>query len=266
MKRTLSLLLSLLLAAALTGCRAGTPAPEPSAPAGDPAPVEQPVPAPAETPAETPAEPLPVAYTIEHTDLSEGLPIDMYFEIPVFTGGGEAIARINADLAALRDGYVENEAPNVLDLVRADLADGGTADGARYLNAHSASVPTCTDALISVIISYEWWLGGVTDYGAQTRTYDAVTGDVLTLPDLVEGTDEEILETVVAALLEQYPGVEEQGVMESPMDTIRAMDPRSIEFYVQDGAVHVCFAKYEIAYGAAGAFDVTLPGAIRARS
>ena len=83
-------------------------------------------------------------------------------------------------------------------------------------------------------------------------------GKRLTLADVTNGTEAEIKERIVNALLAQYPGVEEAGVMETPMDAIRGMKMEDFSFYVKDGAVHVFFSKYEITYGAAGAFDVVL--------
>ena len=266
MKRIFALLSAVLLLAALSGCRSAAPVPaEPPAPA---APVEQPAsadPAPA-APAEplspassvAPAEPIPIDWTIEHTDLSEGYPIDMYFEIPVFTGDSDAIDRINADLASVRQSYIDTSAPIVWETVAGMEEYGELSEGERYLDAHRAAVRTCTDELISVTIDYEWWMGGVLDYGVTTYTYDAETGERLTLRDLMGGTDDEIKEAVVAALVEQFPGVEDEGIMDTPMDVIRGMDVGNISFYVEDGVIHAAFSKYEIAYGAAGAFDVVL--------
>ena len=205
-----------------------------------------------------------LSYQIERTELSDGLPVEMYFEIPVFEGDSDAARRINGSLAAVRQSYIDNEAADVLETVRESMGGeyGPTAE-MPYTNTHSATVHTCDASLVSVAIAYDWYMGGVLDYGVDTYTYDAATGERLYLNDLLDGTDGEIKESIVSALLEQYPEIEDAGVMETPMDAVRAMPIEAFHFYVEDGAVHVAFNKYEITYGAAGAFDVTLPNALK---
>ena len=271
MKKLLALNAALLLCLALlsgcarTGSVSETPeTPEPPEPAAASAPTPASEPAGEPTSEPEPEQPKALTYHIEHTDLSEGLPVDMYFEIPVFEGDSAAVEKINADLAAVRKAYVENEAPGVLDMVRESMSsEYGPTKEAPYSNARSAAVETCTEQLVSVTIGYDWYMGGVLDYGVDTYNYNAVTGERIFLTDLLDGTESEIKESIVAALLEQYPEVEDAGVMETPMDAIRAKDINEFHFYVKDGAVQIAFNKYEITYGAAGAFLVTLPNAIK---
>lgn len=270
--RFLALFLCLLFAA---GC-ARQAAEVPEAPAGvreseigpadtQPASKPEPEPEPQPEPEPEPRQIAPLTYTIEHTDLSEGYPVSMYYELPVFSGGDAAATeKINRALAAGRQEYLEGQAKDELQMVIDSLNDpyGPTAEDP-YINEHSAVVTACTEELVSLTLGYNWWMGGVMDYGVVGRSFNAKTGEPLFLTDLLAGTDDEIRESVVNALLEQYPGVEDEGVMESPMDAIRAMDIRAFNFYVQDGAVHIAFNKYAITYGAAGAFDVVLPDALK---
>ena len=239
MKQPLSLLLSLLCLTLLVGC---SPKEPPAAPIVEPEP------------------PRVLTYHIDRAELSEGLPVELYFEIPVFEGDAHAARRINETLAAVRQTYIDDNAESVREMVRDSMGSeyGPTAE-APYTDAHSAVVHTCDESLVSVAIGYEWYMGGVYDYGVDTYNFSAKDGSPLRLSDLLSGTDDEIRESIVTALLEQYPGVEEAGVTETPMDAIRAMPIGDFHFYVADGVVHVCFNKYEITYGVAGAFDVSLP-------
>ncbi len=270
MKRSISFLLAaLLLTALLSGCRSVIPIPPfPSAPAAptepEPAPVEEPTLEEefyeGRTSVVTGAVGI-LKWRVDRLDLSDGLPVDMYFEIPVLEEDGAGIERINADLAAFRQSYVEDFVPDVLETVRSAREAGAlpTKD-MRYTDVHRADMHTCAENLVSLSIDYEWWMGGTTDYGSVTFTYDPRTGERLYLRDVLYGTDDQIKESIVTALTEQYPGVEEAGILdETPMDAIRGMDLDAIDFYVECDAVHVTFSKYEIAYGAAGAFDVLLP-------
>lgn len=207
---------------------------------------------------------LDTSYYIDRMDLSEGYPVDMYYEIPVFYGDSAALRKINAGLAALRDGYAKTEAPNALETVIESMgSEYGPTKDSPYANAHPAWVFSHTDDLISLAIQYDWYMGGVQDYGFDCFNFNAKTGERIYLGDLIDGTDDEIREAIVASLLKNYPGVEEDGVMETPMDVIRAMSVRDIDFYVENGTVIVVFDKYEISYGAAGMFTVPLPIALK---
>lgn len=205
--------------------------------------------------------------SIRHTDYSDGMPADIYFEIPVFKGSSNALNRINQFFADVEKQYAGGESLSYArELITGDLAYGhGPTSENPYLAGNDAAVYTLTDSLISVSIDYSWYMGGVFDYGSNGYTFNAKTGDRLFLSDILDGSDQQIKESIVRALLLQYPGVEEAGVMETPMDTIRGMDIKDIDFIVSDGKVCVIFDKYEIAYGMAGMFVVTLPDALSAQ-
>ena len=233
--------------------------------AGPAAETEPPAEPAAEAPADTAAEQPETAltYRIEREDRSGDYPIELYFDYPVFDGDSPAARRINDDFAAARENFAET-AETALDMVRESMgSEYGPTEESPYLYTCAATVSTCTEELVSVAVNYEWFMGGVMDYGANTYNYNAGTGERIDLTDLLDGTEDEIKESIIAALLEQYPGVEEAGVMETPMDTIRGMELSAIDFCVVDGAVEVIFDKYEIAYGAAGMFNVTLPDALK---
>jgi len=269
-KISLFLILSICLALA-AGCAQQPPAPDAGGDAA-PAPQNEPAPAPQNEPAqsepapapEPPApEPQPMTYHIERTELGEGLPVEMYFEIPVFEGDSAAARAINAELGAVQEACI-NDAADVLEIVE-EAKDGeyGPTEENPYIDTTIALVETCTEELVSVTIAYEWYMGGVLDYGLNAYNYNARTGERVYLTDLLDGSEEEIKESIVTAFLEQHPEAADAGVMETPMDAIRAKDIRDFNFYVQDGIAYVAFSKYEITYGAAGAFDVALTDDLR---
>lgn len=259
MKHTLSLTLALLTCLTLLAACAKT----------EPAPQEQTAPEPqqqtppTETPAPAPEEPRVLTYEIERTDRSEELPVELYLEIPVFAGDSDAARAINAAFDEVKRAWLDGEAAEVQELVRESMGDGyGPTADAPYTSTHSAAVTTCDETLVSVAIYYDWFMGGVLDYGMHTYNFDAATGAPLTLRDLLSGTDDALREAIAEAFETQYPDAADAGVMDTPADVIRAMPIEDFSFYVEDGAVHVFFSKYEITYGAAGAFDVLLPEAL----
>ena len=207
------------------------------------------------------------ACSIRHTDYSEGMPADIYFEIPVFKGNSNALNRVNQFFADVEKQYAGGESLSYArELITGDLENGyGLTREDAYQAGNDATVHTVSDALISVSIDYSWYMGGVFDYGSDGYTFNAKTGDRLFLNDVLDGSDQQIKESIVRALLQQYPGVENAGVMNTPMEEIRNMDIKEIDFIVSDGHVSAIFDKYEIAAGMAGMFVVTLPDPLNAQ-
>lgn len=198
------------------------------------------------------------AYHMEQTDYSEGLPASITFEKPIFHGDSEAAQRIRLYFDALETAFANDNAENAREYVRDDLENGrdGVDD---YCADWSTTVFTCTDDIISTGVSYSWYMGGVYDYGMNCCNFDAHSGSMVFLTDVLNGAEGEIKNMIAEAFAEQYPEALDAGVMETPTEAILAKDIRDFSFYVKDGCVHVVFSKYEITYGAAGAFDVTLP-------
>lgn len=198
------------------------------------------------------------AYHMEQTDYSEALPASITFEKPVFHGDSEAVQSIRLYFDELETAFANDNAKNALEYVRDDLANGRD-DVDDYCADWSTTVFTCTDDLISAGVSYSWYMGGVYDYGMNCCNFDAHSGSMVFLTDVLNGTEDEIRSMIAGAFAEQYPEALDAGVMETPTEAILAKDIRDFSFYVKDGSVHIVFSKYEITYGAAGAFDVTLP-------
>ncbi len=198
------------------------------------------------------------AYHMESADYSENLPASITFEKPVFHGKSEAVQNVQRYFDALETTFANDNAKNAREIILEDMANGHT-DVDEFCADWTTTVFTCTDDIISTGVSYSWYMGGVYDYGMTCYNFDGHSGNMVYLTDVVDGTEAEIKETIVKALVAQYPGIEDAGVMGTPMDAIREKNLPEFSFYVKDGRVHVAFSKYEIAYGAAGAFDVLLP-------
>lgn len=181
--------------------------------------------------------------------------IDISYEIPVFSGDSEAARKINDFMQKKTDLFFtkDNLAPcwefeqqrHEADIEVKPLEE-------IFQNIHKLDVDV-TDKYISVIGSYEWYMGGVNDYGTVPHVFDAKTGDVVSLMQVSGKTIEELRKLVTDALKAQY----NDAVTDIEWDKIAKAE--FFNFYIKDKAIHVVFVKYEIASGAAGGFDITLP-------
>ncbi len=191
---------------------------------------------------------------IERTTLDpQGHELVCFYEIPVFEETGEGYAKINAHFAALRDAFFapDGEAQEVW-----DMSTPPYANTTPYNDCWYASVVTQTEQLVGVTLSYDWYMGGVLDYGMESFVFDPRTGARLTLADLAGTGEEGLKDMVETALLQEYPGMEDRTDI---LNNARAIPMEDYDFYVMDAQIHIHFDKYEIAEGAAGEFDITLP-------
>ena len=262
----------------LTGCGAEqSPAPPPERTADatpSPAPVstqaQPPEPAPALSPAPTgETDPPELLYRrtsvldeetgIRRTTLDpQGLNLSAFFEIPVFPEDTEGYGRINACFEALEESFFSPDNDNLLWAWESALEKAAGSDS--YLYENYARVLTHTEELLCVSITYEWFMGGVYDYGGDSYTFRTDTGELLKLTDLVEGTEDGLRELILEAVRESE---REEGAIyfekleEYPLD--------QFEFYLAGDRVIISFDKYEASYGAYGGFAVELPVELKAQ-
>lgn len=183
---------------------------------------------------------------------SQGYDLEVYFEVPVFpedTVGGQ---EINDFFQDLNDAFFTPENEN-LQSIWSCITNPNNNHIPYYYN-RKAVVNTQTEDLVSVTIAYDWYAGGVMDYGSDSYTFRAGTGELLRLTDLVDGTEEEIRAMIEAALKEQDAG---ENVINTELAWTR--DLNEFEFYVEDGHIYLPFDKYEAAFGAYGGFAIELP-------
>lgn len=183
----------------------------------------------------------------------QGYDLDVYYEIPVFAETTPGYQRINQFFQDLEQNFFSQNNEN-LQSMWLYITNPNSGNTPYYYN-WNAQITAKTDHIVCVRLTYDWYAGGVTDYGDENYVFDPVTGHQLALGDLVNGTEEEIKQQIIDALV-----VETGSSDRFYVDTIRGYRLDQFDFYIgEDGAVHIHFDKYEIADGASGEFDVSLP-------
>ncbi len=166
----------------------------------------------------------------------------------VLQGDSDAVKKINQVLEELCDEKVK-EMP--LDNAKND-ADTREYDEV-YNNIYTSRVTYNANGVISIVINYVWYQGGVNDYGTDGYTFDLTTGEQLKLTDVCSATNETLTKRIKNRLIKKYS---KDTFFEENLNAISA---DKCDFYLnKKGKAVVVFDKYEIAEGAAGAFDLTL--------
>jgi len=186
----------------------------------------------------------------------QGLDLSSFFEVPLLEGEGPGIQAVNEFFQALNQDFFS---PANETLSRAwEYAAYPDAPPGLYSYERRALTHCRTEKLVSVSIDYEWYMGGVVDYGSDSYTFRADTGAQLRLADLTAEGERELRAMILSAVQEQDGGT---GAID--LDRLEQYGLDDFEFYVEDGSVFISFDKYEAADGAYGGFTLKIPAAIR---
>ena len=202
-------------------------------------------------------------FTIRHFELDAGNEnIEFFYEIPHMEGINPVAKRFNDFFDAIYEDFLATEPEKVRELLDASVP-GRPSTYDPYWYWWRAEVQEVSGRWISVTLSYDWYMGGVWDYGINGYTFDRRTGERLFLDDVLQGTEEMIQAAIADGLKEQYPDIAEleDGQGNTPVTVAAALPVRMIDFYVAEGGtVTVVFDKYEIAPGAVGLLTVKVEG------
>ncbi len=203
-------------------------------------------------------------FTIRHFDLdADNENAEFYYEIPHMEGTTPAAKRFNDFFDTLYDDFLATEPEKVREVLDSAAPGRPSADDP-YRYCWRAEVREVSERWISVTLSYDWYMGGVLDYGIDGYTFDRNTGERLFLDDVLPGSEEMIKAAIADGLKEQYPEIAEleDGQGNTPLTALAKIPVRELDFYISEGgAVTVVFDKYEIAPGVAGMISVVVDGA-----
>ncbi len=180
--------------------------------------------------------------------------IEISYEIPIFHGNSPAIIKINEFLQKRSDLFFSaDNLANCWEYEHNRHANSPN-DDEHYKNVYTAKVDDINDKYISISISYEFFMGGVFDYGTHSYVFDAQTGLQLSLSEITGKPLEELRNIVSSAIREQ---ISKEKLDHIDWENIH--NAEGFDYYIKDNTIHVTFVKYEIANGGYGTFNLTLP-------
>lgn len=188
--------------------------------------------------------------------------IIVYHEIPVFSEDNAVLKEINAYMQEINTQFLSEDnlsAAWQFEFERHQNKDTESMDeGENYVDFVNVVYIYKTDKIVSISLSYGWFMGGTMDYGLNNYNFDATTGKLIRLEDIYHTSIEEIRKMIIQKMKNDIQNqtieIPEEDIY---WDSIEAME--TFDFYIKDDIPHVTFDKYEISYGAAGSFDIELP-------
>ncbi len=191
--------------------------------------------------------------------LQTELPLQMIYSVPYVDPELPGAARINAQLWDTLQAFwgdADEQVSLCLDYAKEYSEQQESSEYYYYFN-HDGSAAQQGD-YVSVTVGYDWWMGGVNDYGSQSRVFRAADGEAVGLREFFPGESDEAILAQISAVIEAQPESGDFLFKEQVLDY--AVD--DFDFYLKDGGLWLQFDKYELSYGAAGAFDLLLKESI----
>jgi len=181
--------------------------------------------------------------------------VESVYEKLVLQGTAPEIAAVNAKLAADCDRFFAESGATTYyepETFEQMIQDMGMAYGSLIHNAY-VTVTHNQDAVFSICISTDWFLGGVCNEDYYGMTFDLRTGERLGLEQLSklsgEALETALKDTAAFWLRETYG----EGLFEEPEKILAEYTLDELLFYVQDGEIILTFPTYTFTAGAAGA-------------
>lgn len=192
---------------------------------------------------------------------SRGYDIEIWYEIPDFPEDTDGYKAVNAFFEGLQDAFLNDKSGELADLW--DIVEGNPPASESYYYTVSAEVKSRTAKYVSVSQAQEMYLGGMRESESRYYNFRTDTGEVLTLTDILEGTEGQIKGQIADAVAAADPYTEETGAL----DAIRSRDTGEFDFYMSDGHIYLSFDTYDLygtAYGGDPPVEVELPAELKA--
>ena len=192
---------------------------------------------------------------------SRGYDIEIWYEIPDFPEDTDGYKAVNAFFEGLQDAFLNDKSGELADLW--DIVEGNPPASESYYYTVSAEVKSRTAKYVSVSQAQEMYLGGMRESESRYYNFRTDTGEVLTLTDILEGTEGQIKGQIADAVAAADPYTEETGAL----DAIRSRDTGEFDFYISDGHIYLSFDTYDLygtAYGGDPPVEVELPAELKA--
>ena len=206
---------------------------------------------------------LDTAYTVEtigEKDTNENGEVigDCHYQKLVFTNPNEALKKINEELAEEANEFFDKDLgkqyneyfSELPDVMKANLVD------CPYIATYDVDKVFTDDNYVSISYVWEWYAGGVHNYGSDGLNFDIKTGEKIDFKDLFasEADARNAFSTAVNALIDSDP----DAFFSDAKDTVSNYDLDNVSFALSEGKITVFINQYDIAPGASGSFTVDI--------
>ena len=206
---------------------------------------------------------LDTAYTVEtigEKDTNENGEVigDCHCQKLVFTNPNAALKEINEELAEECDDFFDEGLGKQYNEYFSEIPDSMKADlvSYPYIATYDVDKVFIDDNYVSISYGWEWYAGGVHNYGGEGKNFDIKTGEEIDFEDLFasEAEARTAFSNAVNALIDSDP----DSFFSDAKDTVSSYDLDNVSFVLSEGKITVFINQYDIAPGASGSFTVDI--------
>lgn len=183
---------------------------------------------------------------------------DSHFQKVVFTNPNSALKKINDEIAEESNEFFTEGMGKQYEEYFSQLTDEAKAGLAQqpYTAAYDVDNVFIDDKYVSITYVWDWYAGGVHNYGSKGFTFDISTGEEIDFEDLFasEADAQSTFEAAVNKLIDENP----VNFFEDAKTTVSNYDIDDVKFSIDAENITVYIDQYEIAPGASGSFTITI--------
>lgn len=181
-----------------------------------------------------------------------------HFRKLVFTNPNSALKMINEKIASESDKFFNEGSGKQYAEYLANLSESekeGLVQQPYYALYDVQNVYT-DDKFVSIQYIWDWFAGGVRNFGGYGYNFDIKTGKEIHFADLF--ASEADAAKAFSDALSELIAENSDAFFEDAADTVASYDMSSVKFSLDDDSIIIYIDQYEIAPGASGSFTVPI--------
>ena len=165
--------------------------------------------------------------------------VESYYEKVVLKGNSKAVKKINKAIQKDCKTFLKNS-DSLVKYAKADKKTKKYAD--TYLNTAGSRVSYNDKGIISIVMTVNWYAGGVGNVDAYGMTFDLKTGKKITLDKVCADKTSKVASTLKKQILKEDSGLDVKNITKNKV--------KDMSFYLEPGKkAEVCFGPYELGWG-----------------
>ncbi len=197
-----------------------------------------------------PAEGIVKDYVRKKVDRSvdvKKLHVESYFEKPVFIGSDKRVKWLNGEVSKIADALLpESTEKEIREMINDWGEAGDQSEFYQYKPYHLTGVYYDENDNVSIGWRWDWFMGGVSNFGYEGYNINLDTKKKITMEDLMDMSHEYVLQEIADEIAKEYP----EFAMYSGDDLMNRLEEfEEFEWHYDAMFIYVGFESYSLDQG-----------------
>lgn len=181
-----------------------------------------------------------------------------HFQKLVFTNPNAALKKINAEIEEECEEFFSEGSGKLYKEYLSNLSEAEKSGLVKqpYRALYDIENVFIDDKYVSIRYVWDWFAGGVHNFGGYGCTFDITSGEEIEFDDLFasEADAAKAFSDAISKLIQQNP----EAFFEDAMDTVEHYDMDDVKFSLNEKTITIYIDQYELAPGAFGSFTAAI--------